>query len=106
MSKTTYYPLPITVSIAGESVDYHLRRTGAPKAFDGFGTIAIYEYDGGPEHKADSFRLVLIRSEHLGWQTSRYSSGMFAAEPPEEWQYSEVIELLRKRLLDPSAYQQ
>jgi hypothetical protein len=103
MSET--YPLPITVSIAGESIDFHLRRTSAPKAYDGFGTLTIYEYEGSPLLKADGYRLVLIRSEHLGWQTSRYSSGMFAAELPEQWQYGEVIELLRRRLLDPSAYQ-
>jgi hypothetical protein len=96
MSET--YPLPITVSVAGESVDFHLRRTRAPKSYDGFGTLSIYEYDAGEQYKADSFRLVLIRSERMTWQIFRYQSGMFAAEMPDEWQYGEAIELLRKRM--------
>jgi hypothetical protein len=91
------YPLPITVSVAGESVDFHVRKTRAPKDYDGFGTWTIYEYDGGEQHRLESFRLVLIRSEHMSWQVGRYNSGGFAGECPEEWQYGEVIELLRKR---------
>jgi hypothetical protein len=91
---TETYPLPITVSIAGESVDWHLRQTRAPKDYDGFGTFCIHEYEGD--------RLVLIRAEHFNWQTARYASGGFAVVMPEEWQYSEAIELLRKRLYDPT----
>lgn len=89
------YPLPIAVSVAGETVNFHLRVTAAPKAYDGFGTISIYEYDSG--NKATSFRLVLIREEHLAWQVGRYQSGMFTPTMPEEWQYAEVVEKMRRR---------
>lgn len=92
------YPLPITVSVAGESVDFHVRKTRAPKEYDGFGTFTIYEYDAGEQHKSESFRLVLIRAEHMNWQVGRYNSGNHVAELPDEWQYGEVIELMRKRM--------
>ena|SRR6516162_8228011 len=98
MTEQQEYPLPIPVSVAGETINWHVRITGAPKAYDGFGTNTIYEYDAGPNHKADSFRIVLIHDDHLMWQLGRYSSGMFTAAKPEEWQYNEVIELLRKRM--------
>ena len=97
MSEETY-PLPIEVSVAGESVKWHVRITQAPKEYDGFGSHTIYEYNAGTENKADSFRIVLIRDEHLGWQVARYNSGFHKVDRPEEWQYGEVIELLRKRM--------
>lgn len=97
MSEETY-PLPIDVTVAGETVSWHVRITHAPKEYDGFGTWTIYEYNAGPDNPKDSFRIVMIRVEHLGWQVGRYNSGFHTAERPEEWQYSEVIELLRKRM--------
>ncbi len=95
---TKQEPMPIEVSVAGETIKWHVRITTAPKDYDGFGTHTIYSYDAGPDHKADSFRIVLIRHEHLDWQVCRYGSGFNRIELPEEWQYAEVVELLRKRM--------
>lgn len=93
------FPLPIAVSVAGETVNWHVRITKAPQEYDGFGTHAIYEYNAGIDHKVDSFRIVLIRDEHLAWQVGRYNSGFHAVDRPYEWQYAEVVELLRKRMM-------
>lgn len=86
----------VTVTINDETVIYHLRRTSAPVAYDGFGTFTVYQYDSGD--KADSFRIVAIRSEHVNWQTARYSSGNFASPWPDEWMCPEVTKILWKRL--------
>ena len=47
--------------------------TSAPEDYDGFGTFTICEFDGT--------RTVLIRDEHLLWQTARYFSGLKSATP-------------------------
>lgn len=99
MNTTEQYPMPIEVSVAGETVKWHVRITDAPKDYDGFQSHAIYEYDAGPDNKKDSFRIVLIRDEHLDWQVGRYNSGWHYVNKPEEWQYGEVVELLRKRMM-------
>lgn len=79
----------IQISINGDSVTYHARQTTAPRAYDGFGTIELK--DLGTE------RIVLIRDEHLNWQTMRYSSGLHTpteVEAPVEY----IIDELWQRL--------
>jgi hypothetical protein len=92
--------MKIEIKINGDSVTYHVKRTTAPKDYDGFGTITVYEYDAGPEYKRDSFRIVLIRDEHLNWQTARYASGLHTPSEPEESFVDErhVTDILWKRL--------
>lgn len=91
-------PTMVTVTINNETVIYHLRRTSAPKDYDGFGTFTLYEYDAGKQNKADSFRVVAIRAEIVNWQTTRYSSGCFASPWPDEWMRDELIRAFWKRL--------
>jgi hypothetical protein len=68
----------ITVAIDGEMVLYFVAQTTAPIAYDGFGTINVFEswmYGGSGE----TVRVVLIRDEHFNWQTGRYNSGLYYA---------------------------
>lgn len=71
----------LSISIGGDTVLFQVRQTRAPREFDGFGTIELATWSG--ENKRYDERLVLIREEHLGWQSSRYSSGLFACEAPD-----------------------
>jgi hypothetical protein len=75
----------IKVQIGGdESVTYHAIDTAAPADYDGFGTFEVIRYNDGTELRDGTprmVRVVLVRAEHLNWQTARYSSGMFAATP-------------------------
>jgi hypothetical protein len=70
-------PKTETVTIAigdGDNhVCFHALDTDAPKDYDGFGTFSVCEYD--------KVRTVLVRSEHLQWQTMRYQSGNHYAKP-------------------------
>jgi hypothetical protein len=91
-------PTQVDVTIDKHTVTYHFRRTSAPKAYDGFGTFTVYEYDAGEKYKDQSFRVVAIRAEHLNWQTARYSSGCFASPWPEDWQRDDLVLALWKRL--------
>lgn len=65
----------ITVTIGKTSVTYVLAATTAPSVYDTFGTLTLEakfdESDGKP------VRLILIREEHLAYQTMRYSSGLY-----------------------------
>lgn len=70
----------VAISIGDETVNYFIATTSAPREFDGFGTLTLAEIPAGKHDKL--WRVVLIRSEHLGWQSSRYSSGLHAVERP------------------------
>jgi hypothetical protein len=74
-----------------EAVRYHVRQTRAPKAYDGFGTIELADYN-------DYGRIVLIRDEHLAWQEGRYSSGTFACTSPEYYDEKSVCKELWNRI--------
>jgi len=80
---------PIVVSIDGQPITYHLRQTRAPRDYDGFGTLTVSVFD--------DMRWVLIKEEHLQWQSVRYSSGMFAAIEPDEHMRDQIIQELWKR---------
>lgn len=60
----------LEISIGGTTSPtyWHVMQTDAPKEYDGFGTFCVCEFDGQ--------RVVLIRDEHLSWQSARYSSGL------------------------------
>jgi hypothetical protein len=79
----------ITIAIgpseAPEPTIWHIVDTRAPKAYDGFGTFEVHEYDGT--------RTVLIRDSHYTWQTSRYASGMrgFSESDHDEAAIAEAI---------------
>jgi hypothetical protein len=75
----------------GEPVLLHIRETRAPKAYDGFGTFTLAEY-----HSYG--RLIAIRDEHLTWQLGRYNSGIFACEPPEQFDARAVETEIWKRI--------
>ncbi len=51
---------------------YVLAETDAPKRYDGFGTLELYE--GGGK------RTILVDIEHEEWQEGRYQSGLFTYE--------------------------
>ncbi len=57
---------------------FHALDTTAPADYDGFGTFAVHAYDNGAD---GIIRTVLVREEHLAWQTARYSSGLKSATP-------------------------
>ena len=88
----------IEVSVGDLRKTYHIVQTRAPKDYDGFGTFTIHEYDAGPEHKADSFRVVLIPEDAFKWQTLRYASGMFAFTAPEYVDDGAIQDALWKRI--------
>jgi hypothetical protein len=77
----------ITVAIDGESVLYFVAQTTAPIAYDGFGTISVFE--------TSNVRVVLIREEHFNWQNGRYNSGLYYAT---HYPKTEIVQELWKRL--------
>ena len=92
----------LKVQIGNFTIDGVLIVTDAPRAYDGFGTVEVQNFEspvevGGVYTKGDA-RLVLVRSEHLDWQTSRYSSGLHAAHPAEDYFVAGAEEALVKRL--------
>ena len=54
--------------------------TDAPEAYDGFGTFTLETINDEADESSKIFRLVLIRTEHLQWQTGRYSSGLYSCD--------------------------
>lgn len=67
----------ITVTIGSHTVTYHLVETDSPRAYDGFGTIELYNSGPGAKHPK---RMVLVNTEHLTWQLGRYGSGLHTGE--------------------------
>lgn len=53
---------------------YTLIHTFAPVGYDGFGTKIVKQFSG--EINGKHLRAVMIRNEHLDWQTQRYLSGL------------------------------
>jgi len=76
----------ISVQIGPHSFVYHFYRTKASKAYDGFGTITVFEH--GDE------RIVGVRTAHCEWQLMRYASGMYNAEPLEDHWRTDIVEKL------------
>jgi hypothetical protein len=62
---------------------WEIWETDAPIDYDGFGTFQIMQYEDELSRKEPKamLRTVLIRSEHWGWQTARYASGMALSRP-------------------------
>lgn len=81
MATTNNVEAQLSISIGGDTVVYNVRQTRAPRDYDGFGTIQLATFAGENERYPE--RIVLIRDEHLGWQTARYSSGLFACTEPD-----------------------
>jgi hypothetical protein len=50
--------------------------TRAPRNFDGFDTVTIYE-----DYLVEGARLVLVHRDHREWQLRRYSSGLHGCDP-------------------------
>ena len=81
-----------------EITQWRLVDTDAPKEYDGFGTFTVHQYEGSrDEWKRDSVRVVLIREEHFGWQTTRYASGLQLWKP-SAFDSATISEVLWKRL--------
>ena len=70
--------------------------TNAPKAYDGFGTISLYD-------DLPKLRLVLIDERHKDWQVGRYLSGMHYANPFTEHPESIYRDILYKRMTTEQA---
>jgi hypothetical protein len=72
----------ITISIGSSTETFELWRTGAPGAYDGFGTLTIYDSGERPSGKRE--RYVLIKKAHVEWHRCRYGSGLYSCEAPDE----------------------
>ena len=96
-----------TVPSVTESGSYVLAATTAPPAYDGFGTFTVKDELDVVGDKP--LRVVLIREEHLRWQFSRYSSGLFAYAATKhrfdsfDPEYFDIMPLLWTRLQGESA---
>ena len=71
----------VEIKIADDSVTYVAGLTDAEEVYDGFGTIEVKrmpkEVLNQPETcRGQEVRLVLVREEHIQWQTGRYHSGV------------------------------
>jgi hypothetical protein len=87
----------IDIQIGGDRVVFVVAATTAPKSYDGFGTFTLAEI--GTEDNPQ--RLVLIREEHLQWQTTRYGSDGATEAGWFDWFHPEHIDVapvLWKRL--------
>jgi len=90
------YPVPqIDVTIGAYTRHYRAWRTEAPVAYDGMGTIGLWESSAG--------RLVLIQLDHVDWQVGRYSSGMYASHICENCVLDNILSVLWVRLATPTS---
>lgn len=90
--------MQIQIKIGQDDIQFLVKQTSAPVEYDGFGTFTVYEWNSGPT-KADNFRIVLIREQHVTWQLARYSSGMHTATDPESFVTDrDIAEILWKRI--------
>jgi len=84
----------ITVKIGTFERTYTLVRTTAPKEYDGFGTLEVYE-SGNKEE-----RYVLIDVNHKEWQEGRYGSSLYVFKDVEN-DLKQYVQLeLYKRLTE------
>jgi hypothetical protein len=88
----------ITVAIDDQPVTYFVAQTTAPKAYDGFGTINVFETYGDTGNERN-VRIVLIREEHFNWQNGRYNSGLYYAT---HYDKENIAQELWKRLAGQS----
>lgn len=87
----------LTVAIGCRPVvHYDVVKTNAPRDYDGFGTVTVFE--SGSHKDRDLVRIVLIRVEHAKWQTARYASGLHTFEDNDLVSIDDVIDELWKRL--------
>jgi hypothetical protein len=99
----------IKMTIGTYNVTYVAKRTTAPRNYDGFGTLEIYDSGDprlaktGVRHdetgEVRSERLVLVDVEHEEWQTSRYFSGLYSCETAdglEDYVQRSLLERVRK----------
>jgi hypothetical protein len=97
LQKTERKIMKIDIAIVDDKADasdeytvtYNVMDTNAPVDYDGFGTFTLAEYG--------EFRTVMIREEHFGWQTARFSSGNKWSRPTEH-DRKDIIQALWKRL--------
>jgi hypothetical protein len=88
-------PDTIEVRIEPLVTCYYVVQTSAPIDYDGFGTIELSSWTGD---LGKVTRIVLVRGEHLEWQTCRYSSGNAYSSVPEYCDLDDVEQELWKRL--------
>ncbi len=77
---------------------YLLYMTTAPVRYDGFGTLTIY--DCGGVGTGSVKRYVLIDEKHLDWQTGRYASGLYCAEPCDAIDANDLAQRLWRAIQD------
>jgi hypothetical protein len=85
----------IQVHIGDSSVIYTLWKTTAPQNYDGFGTLTLY----GQDVNGKGERWVLCQMQHAQWQTDRYRSGLYTAEPSDDLSRIDLTEMLYGTLL-------
>lgn len=81
----------ITITIGSISREYVLRKTNAPRSYDGFHTLTVYQ--------GEKMRLVLIDTRHLEWHQGRYASGLFSCEEADSIPEQYILEKLWKKIL-------
>ena len=64
--------------------EYVLMLTDAPRSYDGFGTFTLFDPDCPLEVDGvmtkGNVRLVMVPTQHEGWQEGRYASGLHLAK--------------------------
>ena len=86
----------VTVQIGDIRRIYQLWTTTSPKAYDGCGTLEVY--DPGEVDGRQETRYVLIEEGHVAWQTARYASGLGTPAANDEISEAEIANRLWDRI--------
>jgi len=84
MSEEDGEKLTIQIGHVGPTT-YQLYETGAPRDYDGFGTLELYVRCGTIEAPT---RMIAIKEEHRAWQISRNASGLYGTKPLRGEEYA------------------
>jgi hypothetical protein len=96
----------ICIDVSGtdfqHAVEYVLLKTTAPKDYDAFGTITLYDGLDGP-YEALNCRYVLQPLEHITYFVERGRSGLYQSEQSDAMSASEIWRRLYERIVLPSS---
>jgi hypothetical protein len=98
MNTDTAEKITVEITAFGKTnpVTFHALDTNAPSEYDGFGTLEIARWFED-ENDRYAMRTVLVRDEHVGWQTARYASGMHTPTPSVH-DVEHIVQELWKRI--------